>query len=115
MSCICTFDIPCHIEGDTTREIGFQVKELVDSVYVVKDITGATIESDFYLSDAITPALELSVGSGITLSDPVNGAFQFDQGWGDGLTEGLYNHSLSVTLSGVRDTVYKGTYQVIKP
>lgn len=62
------------------------------------DLTGASILVQFRKAPLKTVFLELRIGSGITVTDAPNGAFQFDTQVFD-LAAGQYGYDVEITLA----------------
>lgn len=114
------FDLEIH-RGDD-RQITATV---VDEAGVVVDITGAAITYVIVTQDAdaaepqpkrgATPVVTKTVGSGIVITDAVNGAIRIDLGSGD--TDGqkaptTFYHEIQIQLGGFATTVMFGNLTI---
>lgn len=103
--------IPNHYKGDTFDEITFTIKE--DDV--VKDLTGVAINMTFRSGSTTGTAIKvMTIGAGITLSDPANGVFKVDAFLND-WDKGLYYYDTTITFTDATVITYiNGTLTVIQ-
>ena len=103
------YKIPDHYKGDTFDSITFTLQE--DAVNI--DLTGAEIKIDFR-KNSNTGDLQqsMTIGSGITVQDALNGIFKLDSFINNWIAQ-KYFYDAQVTFStGVVRTFFKGTLQV---
>jgi hypothetical protein len=104
-----TYDFPKHIKGDTWRTTTFTVT--VNDL--AKDLTGATIDMNVRDCNAVS-WLDMTNGTGITITDAANGVFQIDQQTLD-IPAGLYSYDIQITDSdGVIATWIRGNITIIQ-
>lgn len=113
-----------HTSGDT-RRLTYTVKDVLGAVV---DITGATIRWALFKlntdeaeptaksnTSVLPSAAEKTVGSGIVLTDPVNGEFRIDIAPGDtGPLKGEFYQEAEMTLGGDVSTVAFGIFKIKK-
>ena len=104
-----TYTIPNHYKSDTFDAITFTIKE--DAIAV--DLTGATIKIDFRKGkNTGTLQQSFTIGSGITLTDAINGVFRLDS-FINNYDADVYYYDCEITFpSGVVRTYFKGTLTV---
>ena len=113
MSSIGTYNIGDHKKGDTFDGVRFTLTKSSDSSPI--DLTGASIACKFRKQTKTgTVVADLSIGSGITVVDAVNGIFDidaFDIDW----SPLRYYYDVEITFaSGVIKTYIEGTLTVIQ-
>lgn len=113
MSSIGTYNIKDHYKGDTFDGIRFTLVNSTDDTPI--NLVGATITSKFRKGSATGTVLaDLSIGSGITVVDDVNGVFDIDAFLIDWIPTKYY-YDVEVTFSNaVVKTYIKGTLNVIQ-
>ena len=100
-----------HYKGSTFKGLRF----IITYNTVRLDLTGATIRCQFRRKSPIGDLTkELNIGTGITVTDAVNGVFRFDEmkiNW----DADIYYYDIEIALSnGNNDTYVKGTINVIQ-
>lgn len=106
-----TYNIRDHWNGDSFKGLQFVLTDQNDAAI---DLTGATIKCQFRDASDNTLILDLSIGSGITVDDAVNGTFTIDARNPFGLATGKYNYDVEVTYaSGVIQTYIKGEVKIL--
>jgi len=88
------------ITGDTWPGLSITLTE--DAVPI--DLTGASIKAEFFKDRILT--LTLETGSGITITNPLNGQFQFDVINRLNLQPGLHTGDLQVTFADTTRVTY---------
>ncbi len=110
MPSIGTFHFPEGYYGDTYKAVAFVMR--LNGVVV--NLTGATIRIQFRAYSTGDPTIlkTLSIGSGITVTDAVNGAFRTDA-YIMNLIPGIYEYDIEITYaSGYVKTYARGTLSV---
>jgi len=104
MACAATYDITCTKKGDTWKGRTFTY----DRDGVVQDLTAYAIAMQVK-----TPGgeilLDLSIGSGITLTDAVNGVFTIDPVITPNAT-GVNYYDIQFTNAGIVSTYVEGKF-----
>lgn len=106
-----TYNFPDHIKGDT-----FQGQEFT---YVRNgspiDLTGASIAMMLRVTKTqVTPDLSFSVGSGITITDAVNGVWEIDEQIID-IDANTYFQDIQLTESDGKVTTFtQGTWNILQ-
>jgi hypothetical protein len=99
----------------TNREDWDQSITVVSSSGAPVDITGASISLGLRDQKNKTQLVGAQVGNGITLTDPVNGVFQWlisaDQV--RGLCQGTYDVGIVIALNGGKRQLFAGTVPVV--
>ena len=106
-----TYNFPAHIKGDTFLEQAFVYKLNGAAI----DLTSGAFKMMIKRSPRSTDsALTLTDGSGITITDAVNGAWQIDSQVID-IQEGTYYYDVQFTYaSGQVSTYLSGEFEVIQ-
>lgn len=104
------YDIRRHRKGDTFEALTFN--------YVVNgspsDLTGAAILMDLRVTPQTAPALTLSVGSGITITDDTGGVFNIDKQIID-IAPAEYLYDIEITFaSGDVKTWVSGNWTIFQ-
>ena len=104
-----TYNFPAHIKGDTFLEQPFVYK--LNGVVI--DLTGGAFRMMIKRSPrSIDSTLTLTDGSGITVTDAVNGAWKIDSQIID-IQEGTYYYDVQFTYaSGQVSTYLSGEFEV---
>ena len=103
-----TYDLVDVLKGDTFNGVIFTVT--INTV--PKDLTATVITSDFKYKNKTGPvSLSLSLGSGITINDAVNGIFQIDP-FDANMEVGIHYYDIQFVDAGVTKTYIEGTLQV---
>ena len=98
-----------RVKGDTSNLVRFTLSP-------VTDITGATIRSQFRRGGKTNAVeVDLSIGSGITVEDAVNGIFVIDEITPLDWEIGNYNYDVQITFaSGIIKTYVEGVMAVVQ-
>ena len=112
MPTIATYNIPDHYKGDTFKGLAFNMQNQTTSAPI--DLTDSEIKIQFRSGSNIgTVQKELSIGSGITLVDAINGQFAIDAfviDW----RAGMNYYDIQITYpDGKVKTYIKGTLKII--
>jgi hypothetical protein len=112
-----TINLPAHVRGDTFGVLDFTLTQTVvegsqSSVQPI-DLTGAHIILQVRPSvNSEIVFLNLGVGSGITIVDPLEGRFQIDEQVID-IPVGKHYYDIEITLSaGTKFTWFIGTWVI---
>lgn len=106
-----TYNIPTHRRGDTTAAVTFTF-ERGDPLEPI-DLTGAAINIKFRDRQTKKVALSLIVGSGVTVTDAVNGVARINKGAMTPLEFGVYDYDVELIESnGDKNTYLAGTKSV---
>ena len=102
-----------HYKGDTFNGIQYTLLNSSDSSPI--DLTGVSIKTQFRTtSKKGSVILEITSGSGITISDAVNGVFSFDSliiDW----SAGTYYYDVEITFSPeVIKSYIEGTIEILQ-
>jgi hypothetical protein len=113
MASIGKYNIPDHYKNDTFDGLSFALKYTDDDTPI--DLTGASIKVQFRRnSERGTLAKELNIGTGITMLDDANGAFQIDSFIIDWNAD-IYYYDVEITYAdAVVKTYVKGKLKVIQ-
>ena len=104
-----TYDFPRHRKGDTWNARNFTVT--VNDL--AKDLTGASIAMKVRDCD-LNEMLSLSIGSGITLTLPLEGKFTIDEQVLD-IAAGSYTYDIEITdAAGVIKTWIAGKLIIVQ-
>jgi hypothetical protein len=108
------YNIPDHQKGDTFDGIEFTIIDYATTTPV--DLTGATAKCQFRYKKKIgTLQADLSIGSGLTVTDAVNGVIEIDRIASIDWAVGTYYYDLEVTLaSGDIKTYVEGTIKILQ-
>lgn len=105
-----TYNYPDTLFGDTFEGVQFTVTVNASPL----DLTGATIKTEFrdLFSGALVKTLE--IGTGITVTDAVNGVFQVDAFIVD-IPVGNHKHDVQITLADSRVKTYiTGSWEILQ-
>jgi hypothetical protein len=108
-----TYNFPIQQEGDTFNSVQFTCTTTSNAVTTPIDLTSVSIKMQLrktYQSEAL---LTLESGSGITITDAVNGVFRIDEF----INISAYNYLYDIQFtynSGVVKTYVKGFLEVLK-
>ena len=113
MPTLATYNIPNHLKGDTFNGIAFTLTTEVPAAPI--DLTGAAIKVQFRKGNKTGfMQKELSIGSGITVTDAPNGTFQlnpFKADW----QPSIYYYDVEITFpSGRVKTYIEGTFKIVQ-
>jgi hypothetical protein len=113
MSVAATVQIDNQYKGDTYDGVQFTLLNTEDSSPI--DLTGAAIKIQFrYDSKIGTVQKEINIGSGVTVSDAINGIFSIDPFLIDWKPD-TYFFDIQMTFpNGVVRTYIQGTIKVIQ-
>jgi hypothetical protein len=105
------YTMPSHHKGDTFEALQFTLLETVGGAPI--DLTGVTIECIFRKGNKQgLPVKSIDTTSGITITDAVNGVFNFDAfilDW----DAGLYYYDIEFTFTdGTIKTYIEGTIKI---
>lgn len=106
-----TYNIPEIIRGDTFKDLQFTLS--INSV--AEDLTDYAIACKFRRGSKTGKEVKsLTVGSGITITDALNGVFKIDAfNLGTDFVTGTYYYDIEFTNgSGEIDTYINGTFKV---
>ena len=108
------YDFRDHIKGDTIDAVQFTMEDNTDPDNPVPiNLTGAAIRMQLRVDAKSKACLTLSVGSGITITDAVNGVFQVDAQVID-INPALYLYDIEFTIAGVVKTWICGKWRIIQ-
>jgi len=112
MASIMTYKLKDRVKGDTFESIDI---EFLHGTGLPIDLTGATIEATFnYGCLTGIPRYTPSIGSGITITDALNGLVRIDSFTPLAWEVGTYYYSVTITFtSGEIHTYLKGSVKVI--
>lgn len=109
-----TYNIPDIIKGDTFKDLQFTLS--INSV--VEDLTDYSIACKFRKNAKTGKEIKsLTVESGITITDALNGVFKIDAfNLDDTFIAGTYYYDIEFTnnTTGEIDTYINGTFKVIQ-
>lgn len=107
------YNITDQYKGDSFGGVDFQVLDAITKVPI--DFTNATMRCQFRKgSEKGIIVRDITIGSGITVTDAVNGEFSID-GFDITFSAGVYFYDIPTVFSGVVATTYiKGTLTVIQ-
>lgn len=113
MATIALYNFPDQYRNDTFNGVQFTIQDADTSTGI--DLTNATIKTEFKKGSKTGAIVKtLTIGSGITVTDAVNGVLQFDAfilDW----DVATYHYDLEVTFnSGVVKSYIFGTLKVIQ-
>tara|TARA_R110000744_G_scaffold102758_3_gene197404 strand:- start:3122 stop:3478 length:357 start_codon:yes stop_codon:yes gene_type:complete len=102
-------------KNDTSNLVKFTVNKKIASVDTAIDLTGVLIKMQLKKGVASTSSVKtFEVGSGITLTDAVNGIFELDA-FLLTIDAGSYVYDMQLTFpDGVVSTYIKGCFKVIQ-
>lgn len=109
------YDIPAHYNGDTLDAKTYTLSTLVSNVATPINLTGVAIKWQFKEgSRSGTLVKEITIGTGITLTDAANGVFHMDAfRWTYG--SGVFYYDVQFTLAdGSIKTYITGRLNVIE-
>lgn len=106
MSCPATYNITCGKAGDTWKGVTFTV----DRDGTLEDLTNYAIQMQLKTSGGET-LLDLAIGTGITLTDAVNGEFRIDPVETPNVS-GVSHYDIQFTNAGVVSTYVKGKFTI---
>lgn len=100
-----------HYKGDTFEGVRFTIKD--SSTELPIDLVGASIFIDFRSgNEKGASVLKISLGSGITLEDAINGVFTIDSFVLDWRAR-IYHYDIQIVfLDGTVKTYVKGTINI---
>lgn len=103
-----------RINGDTSESIEFEL--INEETNLPINLTSSTIKCQFrHQSKSGQVVGDFSIGSGITLTEPLNGKFEIDQidvlDW----IPGTYFWDVEIGLSDGRTKTYVGGTMLVKP
>ena len=102
--------IPSVYKGDTFDDLQFTLS--IDGT--PEDLTNYAIACKFRIRSKVGDEVKsISIGSGITLVDAVNGVFKIDA-FGVDWVVATYYYDIQFTLAGVIDTYIEGKMDVIQ-
>lgn len=112
MATITTYKLNDRVKGDTFESIEI---EFLHGTGLPIDLTGATIEASFnYGCLTGSTAYNPSIGSGITITDALNGLVEIDSFTPLTWEIGTYYYAVTITfVSGEIHTYLKGSVKVI--
>jgi|TARA_R110000823_G_scaffold12746_3_gene42655 hypothetical protein len=100
-------------KNDTSNRIQLTVSKEIAGVDTVIDLTGSSILMQLKKGEASTVSIKtFEIGTGITLTDAVNGVFSIDEFI---VSLGVYNYFYDIQItfaSGVIKTYLKGRFNV---
>jgi hypothetical protein len=103
-----TFIIPKHKRGDDWDGLQFLIK--VNGTAL--NLTGATIAADFKLKSKTGQLKkQMTVGSGVTITDAAGGIFKMD-GFKVDMPVGIYYFDVEITVAGNTKTRIEGTWEI---
>lgn len=105
--------IPQNFEWTSGDDLPFEI-EVTDQNDVAEDLTGASITWAMARRPTSSILLTKTVGSGITITDAVNGLFlvKLDAADGENFRGDYYHEAEVVFASGDKRTVARGTISV---
>lgn len=107
------YNIADQLKGDTFRGVEFTLIDYDTSVAI--DLTGATIKCQFrYKSKRGALQADLSVGSGLTVTDATGGVVEINSISPIDWAIGIYYYDLEVTSGGEVKTYVGGTMKIIQ-
>ena len=104
MASIIQRDLNDRVKNDTFSSVEFIYKDNLDAPI---DLTGVTIQIQFrYRSKTGTVVKDITTGSGITLTDAVNGKFEIDAFTPINWAVDCYYYDVQVTFSATNIKTY---------
>jgi hypothetical protein len=105
-----TYNLADVLKGDTFNGVQFTVT--VNGT--PKDLTSTVITCDFRSSKKTGPvSLSLSIGSGITIVDAINGVFEIDA-FDANMDVGIHYYDIQFVDGAVTKTYIEGTIKVFQ-
>ena len=113
MASIVRKNLEDRVKNDTFESVNFNLK---DGVGDPIDLTGVAIQIQFrYRCKTGSVAKDISIGSGVTLTDDVNGIFTIDEFTPITFEIGTYFYDVEITfVSGKIKTYVFGTFEVLQ-
>ena len=103
-----TYNFPSYLKGDTINDTVFTVTQTISGVSSPVDLTGAIIKAKFKNGNNV---IDKTNGSGITVSDAINGVFQINA-FSIALA-GVYHYDIEFTFSdGTIRSYLQGTITI---
>lgn len=108
------YKIEDQLRGDTFNGVEYTIRDYDTSEPI--NLTGATIKCQFRKgSKTGLIQVDLSIGTGLTVTDTVNGIVEIDSISRLDWVAGVYYYDVEVTLaSGDRKTYIEGTFKIIE-